>query len=114
MESQFSPPPPGSPIPAPHGGAGSDRLSTGQHLTTFTHEGRFWDVYLEFVEDSLRPASCRGRLCFVPTDQAGHEEPARTTVIIIEPTYEEAMVRAGGFDQHHLSAMLRSVRKAPS
>ncbi len=114
MESQFSPPPPGSPIPASHGGAGSDRSSTGQHLTTFTHEGRFWDVYLEFVDDALRPASCRGRLCFVPTDQAGHEEPARTTVIIIEPTYEEAMVRAGGFDQHNLSSMLRSVRKAPS
>lgn len=45
------------------------------HLTTFTHEGRFWEVYLEFVEDSRDPESARARLCFVPTDQDENEEP---------------------------------------
>ncbi|NNF29632.1 MAG: hypothetical protein HKN73_20580 [Gemmatimonadetes bacterium] len=111
MESQFSPPPHGPPISPPQAGAGNERPSSGQHLTTFTHEGRFWDVFLEFVDDALRPGSCRGQLCFVPSDRADHEGAVRTTVIIIEPTFEEAMGRAAGFDQHHLAAMLRSVQK---
>ena len=114
MESQYSPPPRGPSIPPSSFGAGSSRPSDGQHLTTFAHEGRFWDVYLEFVDDELRPDSCRGRLCFVPTDQAEHEGSARTAVIIIEPSYEAAMTKAAGFDQHSLSSMLRSVRATPS
>ena len=79
------------------------------HLTTLTHEGRFWDVHLEFVEDPRDPDSFRARMCFVPTDQAGNEEPRRTAVIIIEPTCEEAVRAARAFDRYHLAAMLRSV-----
>ena len=79
------------------------------HLTTFAHEGRFWDVHVEFVEDPRHPDSCRARLRFVPTDQADEAEPARTAVIIIEPTCEEAMRTAKAFGRHHLAAMLRSV-----
>lgn len=112
MESQFSPPPPGAPIPPPRRGAREEPEFQGHHLTTFAHEGRFWDVYLEFVDDPRRPESCRARLCYVPSDQADHEGPARTTVIIIEPSYEEAVSRASSFDQHHLSAMLRSIVKS--
>lgn len=78
-------------------------------ITTFTHEGRFWDVYLEFVEDTGDPDSFRACLCFVPTDRAGHEEPRRTAVIIIEPTREKALRAARAFDRYHLAAMLRSV-----
>lgn len=79
------------------------------HLTTFAHEGRFWEVYLEFVEDSRHPDSVRARLRFVPTGQGGNEEPERTAVIIIEPTPEEAVLAARALDRHHLAAMLRSV-----
>lgn len=79
------------------------------HLTTFTHEGRFWEVYLEFVEDSRDPESARARLCFVPTDQDENEEPERTAVIIIEPTPVDAVRAARALDRYHLAAMLRSV-----
>lgn len=86
-------------------GAGS---AENLHLTTFTHDGRFWDVYLEFVEDARRPDSCRARLCYVPTDDSTGQEPARTAVIIIEPTYDEALEKARALDRHSLGAMLRS------
>ncbi len=82
---------------------------SGLHLTTFTHEGRFWDVFLEVVEDPLDEASCRARLSFLPADRAGHEEPVQTAVVIIEPSYEAALEVARGYDRYHLSAMLRSV-----
>ena len=111
MESQFSPPPPGSPIPPSPPRPREENEFQGQHLTTFAHEGRFWDVYLEFVDDPHKPESCRARLCYVPTDRADHEGMARTAVIIIEPSYEEAVSRAGGFDQFQLVSMLRSVSK---
>ncbi|MDE2763311.1 MAG: hypothetical protein OXQ94_10645 [Gemmatimonadota bacterium] len=79
------------------------------HLTTFTHEGRFWDVHLEFVEDDRDPHSFRARLCFVPADRAEHEEPERTAVIFIEPSREEAVRAARALNRHHLAGMLRSV-----
>lgn len=79
------------------------------HLTTFTHEGRFWEVYLEFVAEHTDPGSSRARLCYVPTDRADHEEPVRTAVIIIEPSREEARAAALALERYHLAAMLRSV-----
>ncbi len=87
--------------------AGGDSL--GMHLKTFTHEGRFWDVFFKVVDDPADPDSCRARLGFLPTDRADHEEPVHTAVIIIEPSYEEALEVAQEFDRYHLSAMLRSV-----
>ena len=109
MESQFTPDPSGGPVPPPPSRPPESDPYQGQHLTTFAHEGRFWDIYLEFVDDPHRPDSCRARLCYVPTDRAEHEEPARTTVIIIEPSYEEALGKARTLGQHQLAAMLRSV-----
>ena len=79
------------------------------HLSTFTHEGRFWDAHLEFVEDPGDPDSCRARLCFVPTDRADHAEPARTAVIFIERTRQDALQAAKALDRYNLVAMLRSV-----
>ena len=38
--------------------------SSGHHLATISHEGRFWDVYLEFEDDPRRPTSFRALLCF--------------------------------------------------
>ena len=79
------------------------------HLSTFTHEGRFWDAHLEFVEDPRDPDSCRARVRFVPTDRADHEEPARTAVIFIEPTRQDALRAAKALNRYNLVAMLRSV-----
>ncbi len=78
------------------------------HLGTITHEGRFWDVYLEFAKESLGSESCRGRLCFIPADWNGRDEPPRTAVIIIEPSREEALKKARALDRYSLVAMLRS------
>lgn len=88
---------------------GPDGSDGAIHLTTFTHEGRFWEVYLEFVPEPSDPDSWRGRLCYVPTDRADHEEPVRTAVIIIESSREEARAAANAFERYHLAAMLRSV-----
>lgn len=83
--------------------------SLGMHLKTFTHEGRFWDVFFEVVEDPSDTDSCRARLGFLPTDRADHEDPVHTAVVIIEPSYDEALEVAAEFNRYHLSAMLRSV-----
>jgi len=86
-----------------------DGDAPGLHLKTFTHEGRFWDVYLDVVDDSNDSDSCRARLAFLPADRTEDEEPAQTAVVIIESNYEDALEVALGFDRYHLSSMLRSV-----
>ena len=90
-------------------GAGEGGSPHPVHVTTFTHEGRFWEVFLEFVEEPQDPDSCRARLRYVPTDRAEHEEPVRTAVIIIEPSRDEAVEAACALDRYHLTALLRSV-----
>jgi len=82
--------------------------SSGHHLATISHEGRFWDVYVEFEEDPRKPVGFRAGLCFFPGDPGDGEEPARTTVIIIENSFEEAMSRARGLDARQLQGLLRS------
>ena len=84
-------------------------LSSGHHLATISHEGRFWDVYLEFADDPRRPTSFRALLCFFPGDPGDEEEASRTTVIIIENSYEDAMLKARGLDERQLLGLLRSV-----
>lgn len=87
------------------GGSGD---SGNLHLTTFTHDGRFWDVYLEFANDETRSDSCRARLCYVPTDQTSDLKPVRTAVIVIESSYEEVLEKARALDRYSLAALLRS------
>ncbi len=82
--------------------------SSGHHLATIGHEGRFWDVYLEFEDDPRRPSSNRARLCFFPGDPGDDEVAVRTTVIIIEDSFEEAMMKARGLEEHQLQGLLRS------
>ena len=106
MESKLTPPA-SADHASPAGQTGGN--SPGVHLTTFTHEGRFWDVFFKVVEDPVDPDSCRARLSFLPADRADHEEPVQTAVVIIEPSYQEALEVARGYDRYHLSAMLRSV-----
>lgn len=109
MEPQFAPRPESEVTPqTPNGVPDEGTAQPGQLLSTFAHEGRFWDIFLEFVDDPRRPDSARARFCYVPTDKADHEAPTRTTVIIIERSYEEAMARARAFDEHQLGALLRS------
>ena len=107
MEPRSPSPDPPHPASPPDGGDSAP--DPGMHLTTIAHEGRFWEVFLEFVDEPGDPDSCRARLCYVPTDRAEHEEPVRTTVIIIEPTQHEAYDAARALDRYHLNAMLRSV-----
>lgn len=89
----------------PH--ASSSGSVPGLHVATITHEGRIWDAYLEFDDDPHRPTSYRGRLRFDPADDAPGLS-ARTTVIIIEDSYEEAVAKARSFDARHLQGLLRS------
>ncbi len=52
--------------------------SSGHHLATISHEGRFWDVYLEFDDDPRRPDTYRALLCYFPGDPGDDEEAVRT------------------------------------
>lgn len=80
----------------------------GQHVATISYASRFWDVYLEFEDDPRRPDAARARLAFSPADRGSGEETVRTSVIIIESTFEEAVARALSLESHHLVAFLRS------
>jgi hypothetical protein len=75
------------------------------HLATVSHEGRFWDVYLE-IQEAERRGPARGRLAFSAAD--GEQDPVRTAVIFIEPTEDEVLRRAREFDAHRLVGLLRS------
>lgn len=86
----------------------SDPASSGQHIATISHEGRFWDVYLDFEDDPARPEIYRGLLAFSAADAGEEEEPIRTAPIIIENSYEEAVRKARSFEDHQLKGFLRS------
>ncbi len=81
---------------------------SGLHVTTLAHAGRIWEAYLEFADDPHHPESYRARLRFEAADGAEGEEPARTGVIIIESSYEEAVQKARTFDSRQLEGLLRS------
>jgi hypothetical protein len=75
------------------------------HLATVAHEGRLWDAYLEFDDDPAR-RDFRARMRFSSPEA---DRFYRTTVIIIEPSYEEAVHHARGMEERQLQALLRSV-----
>ena len=90
--------------------AGSDQEPTGrQHLATVSFEGRFWETYLEFDDDPKRMDSYRAFLSFTQTDDSA-ADPVRTTVLIIENSYDAAVRRARDFSEHQLAALLRSAK----
>src|SRR3954471_6162325 len=83
--------------------------SRGDHVTTLSYLGRFWDVFLELENDQRRqPDHYRALLCFAPSALNAGEKPARTGTIIIESSYQEAMNKAKSFDQTALVGLLRS------
>lgn len=79
--------------------------SRGLHLATVAHEGRLWDAYLEFDDDPGR-RDFRARVRFSSPEA---DRFYRTTVIIIEPSYEEAVHHGRGLEERQLQALLRSV-----
>jgi len=82
--------------------------SSGHHLATVSHGGRFWDVYVEFDDDPRRTDSYAARLCYSPADGEESAEAVRTTTVLIETSYEEVLHRARAFEEHHLVGLLRS------
>ena len=90
-------PPPEPPVP-----------SRGQNLATISYDGRFWDVFVEFEQDPASAETYRALLCFSPSDLNAGERPTRTTTLIVESTYEEAMRKAQDFEEHQLVSLLRS------
>lgn len=77
------------------------------HLATISHDGRFWDAYLELEEPQSPDAPARGRIAFSAADE-GEAEPVRTTTIFIEDSPHEVLTRARDFKTHQLVALLRS------
>ncbi len=88
-------------------------LPNGEHLATISHDGRFWEVYLEFQDDPQLPTTYRGRLCFSPAASTGVGSTWRTTTILIEASYEEVVSKARAFEDFQLQGLLRSVLPDP-
>ena len=88
-------------------------LSKGEHLATISHDGAFWEVYLEFQDDPRVPTSYRGLLCFIPAASTGAASAWRTTTILIEASYEAVMSKARAFEDFQLQSLLRSVLPDP-
>jgi hypothetical protein len=81
----------------------------GQHLATISHQGRFWDIYLELDNDGGPGTPCRGRLAYSPADRGEDEFALRTIPVIVEATRDEALRRAHQLEGHQLVAFLRSL-----
>jgi hypothetical protein len=88
-------------------------LSNGQHLTTISHDGHFWEVHLEFQDDPRVPTSYRGLLCFSPATSAQEKLALRTTTILIEDSYEMVMSKARSLQDFQLQSLLRSLLPDP-
>lgn len=82
-------------------------LRNSHHLATISHDGRFWDAYLELAEPHGPGQPARGRIAFSAAD-AGGDEPVRTATIFIEETPQEVVARARELKTHELVALLRS------
>jgi len=85
------------------------RPSPGQHLATVSHEGRFWDVYLEFEDNPRQLEHFRGLLAFSAVDRTEGESTLRTNPILIETSYEQVVRRAQMLEAQQLSSFLRSL-----
>jgi len=75
-------------------------------VATISHEGRFWDVYVELDEQRTSPALvCRGE----PQAAPGRADSSvRTGFILIEASLEAVYGRAREFNTYQLTALLRS------
>jgi hypothetical protein len=94
----------------PYPSSGPDPVAPdGQHLSTISHQGRFWDIYVEMESDFAPGAPCRARLAYSPADRAADEFTLRTIPVIVEANRAEALRRAQQLEDHQLVAFLRSM-----
>jgi hypothetical protein len=77
------------------------------HLATISHEGLFWDAYLELEDAQDRAAPVRGCIAFSAAGEEG-PDPVRTATIFVEDSAQEVLARAREFKTHQLLALLRS------
>lgn len=77
------------------------------HLATISHDGRFWDAYLELEEGQDRGEPVRGRIAFSAAGEPG-PDPVRTATIFVEDSAQDVLGRAREFKTHELLALLRS------
>ena len=77
------------------------------HLATLSHDGRFWDAYLELEENQGQGGPARGRIAFSPAGEAD-ADPVRTATIFLESTPQDVLTRARDFKTHQLVGLLRS------
>lgn len=80
----------------------------GLHVATVAHDGLIWDAYLDFEDDPRRPTVFRARIRFDLAGAESSNRSAKTTVIIIEDSYEEAIAKARAMDDRALASLLRS------
>jgi hypothetical protein len=80
-----------------------------RHITTISYEGSFWEILLDFERDPTQVATFRGFLCFSSANEESALEEFRTSVIIIEDSFEKALSKAQGLEEHHLQSLLRSL-----
>lgn len=77
------------------------------HLATLSHDGRFWDAYLELEDSTGRDGPARGRIAFSPAGEPG-AHPVRTATIFLEESPQAVLTRARDFKTHQLVSLLRS------
>lgn len=82
-------------------------VRNSHHLATLSHDGRFWDAYLELEDPHAHGAPMRGRIVFSAAGEP-EAEPVRTAPIFIEDTPQELLARARELKTHQLLALLRS------
>lgn len=86
-------------------------LRGSHHLATVSHDGLFWDAYLE-LEETERPEPVRGRIAFSAAGEP-EREAVRTATIFIEDSPQDVLARAREFKTHQLVALLRSSADEP-
>ncbi|HWV58973.1 MAG TPA: hypothetical protein VNZ57_16080 [Longimicrobiales bacterium] len=81
------------------------------HLATLAHEGRFWDVYVEFQDPEPHDRYVRARLRFSAADESDDGATARdvyTAPIFVEDSHDEILARARSFHSEQVIGLLRS------
>jgi hypothetical protein len=81
-------------------------LRASHHLATISHDGLFWDAYLE-LDEGERTGPVRGRIAFSAAGEPNYEA-VRTATIFIEDSPQDVLARAREFKTHQLIALLRS------
>jgi hypothetical protein len=79
------------------------------HLATISHDGLFWDAYLDIEDPQKHPV--RGHISFSAAGDPALE-PVRTATIFMEETPDAVLARAREFKTHQLVALLRSCAPA--